>query len=224
MESSLHPLQQHILHQLILNPCRRYADLKPTDVEGNLFMYHLRQLMQAEIVCKTPLGQYELSSAGKVYADRLSLKSLSPRQQPRIVTLIACSNQAGEWLLYQRLRQPLINTIGFPYGKIHVGETILQAAHRELKEKTGLTAELEHRGDGYISIYQAEQLVSQVMFHFFLGTSPSGRLRSTKVGRPFWSAIEKVSTAQLLPSVPDLLRLQDENQAQRFFAELIYKL
>jgi 8-oxo-dGTP diphosphatase len=220
----MHRLQQHILHQLILSPCRRYAELKPAQVESNLFMYHLRQLMNQQLVCKLPDGKYELSGDGKVYADRLSLKTFAPRQQPRIVTLIACANETGKWLLYQRLRQPLINTIGFPYGKVHVGETIAQAADRELKEKTGLSARLTHRGDGYITIYQQAQITSQIMFHFFLGSNPTGRLRGTKVGRPFWAGINEVTPNQLIPSVPDLIGLAQTPAKGRFFAELEYQL
>jgi hypothetical protein len=53
----MHRLQQHILSQLIHYPERRYADLKPDEVEGNLFMYHLRQLMAAGWVIKREDGK-----------------------------------------------------------------------------------------------------------------------------------------------------------------------
>lgn len=110
----MHRLQQHIIHQLILHPSLRYARLKPDEVEGNLFMYHLRQLMKEGLVTKRSDGQYELAAEGKLYADRLSLQSFTPRVQPKIVTLIACQNEHDEWLLYERKRQPLIGQIGFP--------------------------------------------------------------------------------------------------------------
>lgn len=219
----MHRLQQHIMQQLILNPDMRYARLKPVDVEGNLFMYHLGKVIDAGWVHKRADGLYELTADGKLYADRLSLKTLTPRAQPRIVTLMAITNPAGEWLLYRRQRQPLMGMVGFPYGKVHLGETIEQAAARELKEKTGLAAELVHRGDGYATIHQGGQPVSQIFFHLFRGHDPQGKLHSPgRVGQAFWGDPAEVVSGELMPTVPDLIARLQSHPRERFFAELVY--
>ncbi len=221
----MHRLQKHILHQLILNPEQRYADLKPAEVEGNLFMYHLRVLMNEGLVEKCANGHYQLSATGKVYVDRLSLKSFAPRIQPRIVTLMAVRNNAGEWLMYKRKRQPLINMIGFPYGKIHLGETILQAAHRELTEKTGIEAELTHVGDGYAITYEHDQPISQIMFHLFSGSATGGDLLGpSKFGSPKWLSEEAMADRTLIPNVPELLQLVKAFDGSRFFTELNHRI
>src|SRR5437899_3164953 len=118
----MHRLQQHILYQLMRHHDRRYANLKPEDVEGNLFMYHLRQLISKDWVAKREDGHYELTAAGHRHVDGLSFNTLTPRAQPRIVTLLVCRNKAGEYLFLRRKRQPLLGMVGFPYGKIHLGE------------------------------------------------------------------------------------------------------
>lgn len=219
----MHRLQQHILQRLILNPEQRYADLKPVEVEGNLFMYHLRCLMKDGYVEKKPNGRYSLSAAGKLYVDRLSLKSLTPRIQPRIVTLMAVE-QDGKWLVYQRKRQPLINLIGFPYGKIHLGESIKTAAERELKEKTGLSAELKHIGDGYATTHENGEPVSQIMFHMFYGKDPVGKiLERSSIGEPMWVAESAIGGDQFMPNVSDLLRLVKDRGEGRFFAQLEHR-
>ncbi len=221
----MHRLQKHILHQLIFNPTARYADLKPKEVEGNLFMYHLRQLMLDGLVAKRADGLYELSPAGKLFADKLSLELFAPRIQPKIVTIIACKNDVGEWLLLKRKRQPLINLTGFPYGKIHLGETIQQAAERELREKTGLTADLAHQADGYIEIYQDEELVSHVFFHFFVGTNPMGKLRGkTKSGQVFWRRVDDWHDPKYMPSMNRLAYLAESGDLERAFEEMIFHL
>ena len=218
----MHRLQQHILGQLINNPSLRYADLKPAEVEGNLFMYHLRVLMKQGLVVKRPDGRYELSPDGKLYADTLSLKTLTPRVQPRLVTLTVCRNEQGEYLLFRRKRHPMLGWVGFPYGKIHLGETVAQAAARELEEKTGIQAQLAHRGDGYITFIEQDEPVSQVFFHLFVGANPEGKLRTDPPsGTVFWGWIEEVGD-KLLPSVPDLLKLLAKHPAERFFCELEY--
>ena len=219
----MHPLQQHILFQLVHNPVRRYADLKPEEVEGNLFMYHLRSVMKAGWVAKREDGKYELTPEGLRYADGLSLKTFTPRAQPHLVTMLVVKNQMGEYLFLRRKRQPLLGYVTFPYGKIHLGESVQEAADRELKEKTGLSAKLKHRGDGYITIYQGEEPVSEIFFHLFYGENPTGRLiTDTSAGAAFWKLPDEISDHKM-PSVPDLLKLI-ETHRDRFFAELTYKL
>jgi ADP-ribose pyrophosphatase YjhB (NUDIX family) len=217
----MHRLQQHIMQQLIMNPCLRYADIKPREVEGNLFMYHLRQLMKDELVVKGEDGLYKLTPKGKQFADRLSLKSLSPRVQPRIVTLMAVEDGSGRWLFYRRKRQPLIDKIGFPYGKIHRGESVREAAERELNEKTGLTAELEHRGDGYATTFEEGEPVSEILFHMFYGHSPHGELLSrSHIGEPMWLNPADLKPGEVMSNSLELLRLVQAYNGSRFFAEL----
>ncbi len=220
----MHQLQQHILHQLIRHHDRRYAQLKPEEIEGNLFMYHLRQLTKAGLVDKRPDGHYELTAQGHRYADGLSLKTFTPRAQPRLTTLLVCQNQAGQYLFLRRKRQPLLDRIGFPHGKVHLGEGVVAAAHRELQEKTGLSAQLAHRGDGYLTYTHNGEPVSQIFFHLFVGREPVGNLTEhTSAGEVFWAQLDDLD-ARVLPSVPTLLRLLEENPSQRFFAELSYEL
>ena len=219
----MHRLQQHILERLIRHDNQRYADLKPGEVEGNLFMYHLRQLTSRGLVVKRADGLYELTAEGKRQVGGMSLETFTPRAQPKIVTLVVCRNEAGQYLFYRRRRQPLLGMAGFPYGKIHLGETIADAALRELFEKTGLAAELEHKGDGYITIYQDDEPVSQIMFHLFYGENPVGELLfDSASGKAFWGTLSDVDIT-FMPSVIDLLQLLEDNQAGRFFIERIYK-
>ncbi|HSX48518.1 MAG TPA: hypothetical protein VLF41_03410, partial [Candidatus Nanoarchaeia archaeon] len=78
-------------------------------------------------------------------------------------------------------------------------------------------------GDGYATIYQNNQPVSQIFFHLFAGTNPSGRLKKdTKVGSAFWADPANVALSELMPTVNDLLKLLKNKPAGRFFTELVY--
>lgn len=204
---------------------QRYAALQPPDIGSNLFSYHLKALKESGYVIRTGFGTYGLSAAGKRYADGLSLQDLKPRVQPKIVIFLACRDRLGRWLLMKRRIQPLLDQIGFPYGKLHLGETIAEAAKRELAEKTGLDGELTHRGDGYLTIREDGKAVSEVFFHLFYGIAPTGYLKSEhKAGEVFWGGLDTDFTQPpYMASMPDLIEaLESTPPDQRFFIERIY--
>ena len=227
----MHHIQQHILRKLILAPEARFSDMRPVGVDSNLFMYHLRALMRDKLVQKMPNGLYALSAIGKDHAERMSLSIMKPRFQPRVVTMIMAQNESGQYALYRRSRQPLYGYIGFPYGKIHLGESIKAAAARELLDKTNLTADLVHRGDGYVVIYEDQQPISQIVFHLFVASNIKGELSTIelpgigKLGEAFWGRFEDIDQDLVLPSVRDIILLEAAiDVGQRFFAELSYHL
>lgn len=218
-----HVIQKEILARLITHKYLRFSRLKPANIESNHFMYHLKALMREGLIVKNDEGLYLLSAQGKQLADNLSLETYKPRKQPNIVTLITCQNEKGQWLVYKRARQPLIDQVGFVYGKLHLGETVAEAAHRELKEKTGLQCELKHKGDGYITIYEAGEPISQILFHLFYGKNPYGEItRTKKPGNAFWAWQDEFNHAPFMASMPALAKLAKEGDV-RFFVELEYK-
>ncbi len=219
---TVHWIQKEILRRLILHPTRRFSELKPDGVESNLFMYHLRSLIRDGYVAKTGSG-YTLSAAGKRYADRLSLDTLKPRIQPKIVSMIVCRNARGEYLLYRRVRQPFSGMVSFPHGKIHLGETVAEAAARELSEKGGLRATLRHRGEAYLTVYQAGELVTQTLCHVFTASRPAGTLRSDEaIGRCFWGRLGRAAQPDYAPGLLDVAQLA--GRRGRFFEEFSYRI
>ena len=218
----MHPIQSHVIGSLVVNSYLGFSKLKPKNVEGNLFMYHLKKLLDEDLVVKID-GVYKLTSKGALYADKLSLDSLKPRIQPKIVTLVACKNDKGEYLMYLRKREPFFGLIGFPYGKIHLGETIQQAAERELKEKNGLSAKLKHRGDVYITVYKDNELVSQMFCHVFGGENAKGQLKENSViGRCNWQKIDKLTDSKFMPGFADIFKLLKKGDQGLFFDEFVY--
>jgi len=221
----MHKIQRHILHCLIQKKDLKFSELKPKGVESNLFIYHLNKLFKEGLVKKTN-WRYNLTPAGKRFVDKLSLKDLKVRIQPKIVTLVACKNDEGEYLLYQRSHQPFIGMVGFPYGKIHLGETVLQAAIRELKEKTGVQADMQHRGDVYLTTYEGKDLISQSLCHIFSAKNPKGDIKKkSPIGKCFWSDLKDLDKDNFFPGFKEVLSLLKKNSSNKhFFAEYMFKL
>ena len=185
-------------------------------------MYHLKQLITDELVEKTD-NRYQLTQKGLKFVDTLSLKNLKPRIQPKIITLLAVKNNSGKWLLYKRSRQPMFGKIGFPYGKIHLGEKIKEAAERELLEKTGIEAKLNHKGDVYITTNSSNDLVSHVLLHIFTGKNPKGALlKESDIGKCYWGSIKDIPEENIFLGLEDILKLIKTKN--HFFEELTYNI
>lgn len=205
----MHELQKDILKKLTLTKKAKYSELKPEKTEGNLFSYHLKNLVKDEMILLSD-DVYSLTSKGKRYVDRISLATTNTRVQPKIVTLIVLK-QKDKYLLYERKRMPFIHHIGFPYGKIHLEERILDAANRELTEKTGLSATLKHRGDVYITVHNEMDLISHMLCHVFTGTKITGEMKS---GECSWMNIADVPRNKLIPGVIQIQKLLEKYKGE----------
>jgi ADP-ribose pyrophosphatase YjhB (NUDIX family) len=214
----MHEIQKQILKKLSESKKARYSELKRKDLEGNIFSYHLKTLMkQGYVIHKDTL--YSLTSKAKQLVDRLSYDTLTERMQPKIITTLILEKD-GKYLLYKRKKEPFIDHVCFPYGKIHLEERLGDAAIRELAEKTGLHAKLKYRGHIYLTVHDETELVSSMVCNIFTGSHITGNLKThTKVGECFWGELKDIPKSKILPGVLHIVKLLKENKNQIFFAE-----
>jgi ADP-ribose pyrophosphatase YjhB (NUDIX family) len=161
-----HYLQQDIINKLSRAETCRFSELKPKELESNLFMYHLKQLITAGYVKKVPSG-YQLGAAGLTYVDMLSRTNSKPRKQPKLVSILAVRNSEGEYLLARRLLQPYIDKHMFLSGKQHFGESAEDHIKRELAEQTSLLLAPKRRGLADIRIKADGQLLTHIVAHIY---------------------------------------------------------
>ncbi len=147
----MHYIQKYILDKLITSEFLRNRDMRPPHTESNLYQYHLKRLIDSGYIQKQG-SEYTLSTKGLQYADRHSSELKDERPQPKLVTILLLENEAGEVLLIPRKKQPFIGMYNLPSGKIHEGESLLQAGKRELAEKVGITNGVELKSSGTVHL------------------------------------------------------------------------
>jgi ADP-ribose pyrophosphatase YjhB (NUDIX family) len=161
-----HFIERNILRRLMLNETLHFSQLKAKDMESNLFMYHLNSLVRKGYISKTNDG-YSLAPLGLHYVDSLSNVNLKPREQPKIITILAITNNHDQWLLAERQSQPYIHQLMFPSGKQHLGELMIDHAKREAEEKIGLKLSLKYRGLAEVAIFSDKILLSHIIGYVY---------------------------------------------------------
>lgn len=148
-EPNTHPAQAAILRHLLFTPQSGFAQLqKTTDMTSDHFNFHVKKLIDEGYVNKQET-QYGLTRKGKEYANRMDTDENEIEKQPKvsIVVTLERQNDKGEreFLYQQRLKNPYFGFWGRLGGKMRWGESVIEAAERELMEETGLTAQFSYR-------------------------------------------------------------------------------
>jgi 8-oxo-dGTP pyrophosphatase MutT (NUDIX family) len=211
-----HAVQKDIIRTLVHVSSARFSELKPTRVESNLFMYHLKQLIAKHVIEKDG-ANYRLTVKGKLFVDRVNLDKLVFRIQPKIITILTIKSTQGTWLLLERTHEPHMNMVGFPSGKIHFGETLDDSAKRELKEKTGIEdLKLLLRGNIIMRFTDktSGQIVNHISGYVFSGTSKT-ELKIDGISeywRSFWGDEDNLSGVKAFKGHDDIIRLLKSNK------------
>lgn len=165
-----HHIQVEIINKLSRTKSLRFSELKPREMDSNIFMYHLKQLMCSGYVEQQSDKSYLLTSKGLTYVDGLTLTNNKPRKQPKLVSIIAIQNSLGEWLLAKRKLQPYFSELILPSGKQHFGESADEQAKRELKEQCKFDITLTRRGLCEVRVSKGSVLLTHIVAHVYYGS------------------------------------------------------
>lgn len=187
-------IQRQIISQLKNADSLRYSQLRPADVDRDLFNYHLRELVKNGVLDKSASGEYSLSAKGRRRVADTEHTSDPGNRLFKINPLLIVVDKRpdGLYILNQRrTAQPSYGIVGVPGGTIVKTEPLLEGAARKLREETGLTGVFEYFAMTRRITYRDSELFSDVMFPLCLATTWSGTPTTTEYGDNFWVPIEQ---------------------------------
>lgn len=205
----LHHIQKSIMDKLATAETKRYGELKPVELDGNVFGYHLKALLIEKYISKSEQGDYALTQKGKDYVVH---RFENPLLQAHSIFLIALRRD-NNWLLRERLVQPLLGMAGFIHGEPIAGEPVAVTATRRLLEKTGLDVDLSVQSSGLISITRDGVLESYSHAVVLTGETDSDiSITRDPTGHNFWRPANELDSATILPSCIDIIsRIENHN-------------
>lgn len=208
-ETNVHSAQMKMLSLLVLSRDVSFAELQKTaGLESDAANFHIKQLAHAGYITKDDDGRYRLTMHGKEYANRMDTEEHVIERQPKLSVALIIENEHGEFLSQQRLKHPYYGFWGRPTGKIRWGETVEEAAARELMEEANLRAELEMKGlyHKIDRLKDTGELLEDKYFCIVYGREPKGELLRDDAGHHNeWLSIDAMMKKDaVFQSVPEL--------------------
>lgn len=201
IDKQLHPAHVAILRVLLFKPVARFADLqKESGLSSDHFNFYLKQLLDETFIAKDDEGAYGLTFKGKEFANRFDTDARIVERQPKVAVCLMITNDDGKQLVQQRLKQPFYGYWGRPTGKIRWGETIIDAAARELMEETGLTADLTYESVYHKADYNSstgELLEDKIFFVVACKNTRGTMVAEFEGGRNAWMTQEEYAGQEL---------------------------
>lgn len=204
-----HHIQAELFAKLRSNPSLRFKDLKDPELESSQFMYHLRELIKRKLVEKRADGQYCLTADGVALAQQFSSETGNLRVSPLSYTLIFLRSKNGRWYILKRSKHPYIGMYACISGKIHMNETLEQAATRELHDFTGGAVNSPLQYIGYVSVLiqrgkQCTHITGPIWFADNVDEVPLPILRR---GIPCWDDWQKLDYKQFIPGWKEIVEM-----------------
>lgn len=189
----LHQIQRKILYDLLFTDDARFKDIKPLALENSQFMFHIKVLIDNNLVEKKG-NYYHLTPKGKEFANRMTTETLSFDRMVKTTTVLVAKRKRNEneFLLYKRLKNPFYGCIGFPTEKPKWGETLVDAAKRGLFEEANLKAQPMLFSIKHYIINKNNEVVEDKHMHAFLFNDPTGKLVGNNEGEYFWVPESKI--------------------------------
>lgn len=224
----LHPVQMKILTKLLFKQTLKYGQMKPNKEMGNnTFQFHLDQLQALDLIEKTAAG-YCLTKDGKKFALRIKAENAHLVKQAKLGVSLGCIRELGgeiQILMYTRLKHAYYGCQGLPAGKVEQGETIIEAAERELNEETNLVGKPQVAGIFHYHIFSKDgsELLDDLLLFLCRFTNPIGELIGSHEGRYEWVNVGDLPQYLKKPFqsknffFDEVKNLIDQNKSLQFF-------
>jgi ADP-ribose pyrophosphatase YjhB (NUDIX family) len=228
IEINLHPIQAKILLKLLFSPLSKFSELNTESLPSDHFNFHIKKLIELQIIEKGNEGKYVLTSKGKEFANRLDTDIGKVERQAKIGVLVVPTKIKGKvkyYMMQKRLKEPYFGYIGFVTGKLRWGESVIAGAARELKEETGLEGQVKLSGIKHKMDYKIDdELLEDKFFLVFSATDLRGKLKNKfEGGENFWTKEEDVEKLEnLFDGVMESIRITIKKDL--IFEETKYKV
>lgn len=208
-------MQKEAMLVMLRNHEASLKELRPRDVQANLFAYHFDELISKGYVEKIDRGRYRLTPHGQRFANTLSSDSGAIVEEIKTVTMFY-GKRGDEYLLFRRSRHPQMNKVGLIPDRMHRDWSLKEALYNALSEKLGSSAvPVTYRKSLLIKIMHENVCVSHLnalVYEVDLVHPELHLPHVSKNGTAFMSTLSAVSSDDTLDGLTDLIGAIESKQ------------
>lgn len=220
-------IQKKILTNLLQKSAGKYSELKPDEIENDLYNYHLQFLVKKGLIDKSQ-NYYKLSDFGKKYIHEIEpLDILGDVDKIRLSAVIILTKEENGKLFFlnqKRLHEPFFGDSGLIGGAVKTGESVTNAANRILKSNAGLTGKFELLGTiRKIRLINKNEIFNDMLLYVCYSSIYKGVLKSRTVyGENSWVSREvavknESQSKQGSKKLAKILNLYNPSISQKLF-------
>lgn len=200
-----HVIDRHIIKVLTYVKSARYRDLRPENVDSNLFNYHRKMMIKDGYIRQNSKGLYELSEKGLRFVERVSVDTIRIKPRPKLIVTFLLLNKQGELAMWQKPVQPFIGTINLPNGKVRFeDENTLESARRLLaKFYSDDIVSLQFRGVAEVAVYRSGIMLSHTYHMVVVGIINPKHVTNTLIE---WIAPNLLLKQDTTPGVMEIVK------------------
>lgn len=185
-------MQKHALMKLIRHDSATLKDLRPSQVESNLFSYHLYDMKRRGLIESPTRGRYRLTAKGMHTAGMYNTATENEATNIKGV-IVLYARRGDEVLLYTWSRQPYFAHDTLPHDRWNFGDSLETALETALQDKLHLTisaAKPVYRKTGMIKVLYRRELLSHMMAVVYeVNADMTDTASPTRNGQSHWASI-----------------------------------
>lgn len=208
----MHVTQRNVIAKLMYADALRYAEIKPAEMTGNQFSYHLTALKKDGYVEKNDQGLYRLTLKGKQLTDRLSMKTMKRTVQPKLVVMALLLREDGAALFHLRHRQPFSGFWNIIYAKVRFDEHPSETLRRIIDGRHKLS-DIAFYKPHFVSLKilnSQSELISHLMAYVYIAKTRLPQNYEPKNDHYRFAAAEELQTGYWFPGMQELLTLRGD--------------
>jgi len=199
-----HEIELHILKQLMYNKDLSYNKILDKKFPSNKFNYYLKKYVKEGIIKKNE-EKYNLTSEGTQLLSTLDGITLKKKKHP-IICCFILGVDGDKILVNKRLKQPFLDYVGIPGGKLDFGNNLIEQAKEEFLDETGLSGDLELKVISNFVTYEGKNIAHHVIGFTYIATNITGKLKEKhREGENFFIQKSKLTEYKIYPDLPKLI-------------------
>jgi ADP-ribose pyrophosphatase YjhB (NUDIX family) len=198
----MNEVRRRIFKRFMYSPKLKYNEIWDKELcRSNVFDYHLKQLVQEDVVRKEG-EHYLLTPKGVRLISELDGEKIELGNKP-IVCVFVLGEKDGKYLLNIRRKQPFIDLLGIPGGKVEFGTGLQEQAEREFMEETGLSGDMKLRYVVNFITHEGDSTSHHMTGFYYLATDLRGELiEKTREGENLFLSVDEMDGHRKYPDMP----------------------